>query len=69
MRGTYPEQKNVPTPACPNCGSRDRVIRMASSLTPFERPDAEDPTSSRYYCQACSHEFIPEQRDEDASNG
>ena len=55
-------------PACPTCGSRDRVVRMASSLTPFERPDADDPTSCRFYCQACSHEFIPDQVDDDTPN-
>ena len=49
-----------PHPACPNCGSRERVIRMSSSLTPFERPDMHEDFGGQYYCQTCAHDFVPE---------
>ncbi len=52
-------------PACPNCGSRARVVRMPSSLTPFERPDRDDFDEAHYFCQDCSHDFVPDVHAED----
>ncbi|HYE24564.1 MAG TPA: hypothetical protein VEG32_05115 [Clostridia bacterium] len=51
-------------PTCPMCGSRTHVVRMAASLTPFERPDREDFESAHFYCQACAHDFVPDVREE-----
>jgi hypothetical protein len=38
---------------------------MASSLTPFERPERDDFDQAHYYCQICSHDFVPDVRVED----
>lgn len=52
-------------PACPMCGTRDKVVLMANSLTPFDQPNIENPEADkRYYCQVCSHDFEPEPEEE-----
>jgi len=38
---------------------------MASSLTPFERPDRDDFDQAHYYCHICTHDFVPDVRVED----
>ena len=60
--GPTPSQ---PLPACPMCGSAENVVRMAGSLTPFERPDMYDHYGARYYCRRCAHDFTPEQAPEE----
>jgi transposase-like protein len=55
----------VSVPACPNCGSREHVVRMATSLTPFERPERDDFDQAHYYCHTCAHDFVPDVRVED----
>lgn len=60
MRGSYPPKPAQPRPACPSCGSFDKVIRMPDSLTPFARPDSIDDLGGKYFCQVCSIEFTPE---------
>lgn len=49
----------LPKPACPSCGSREHVVRMASSVTPFEKPDPKFDTGAHWYCQTCAHDFEP----------
>lgn len=46
-------------PICPNCGSRTNVVRMATSLTPFERPERDDLEEAHFYCISCAHDFVP----------
>lgn len=46
-------------PECPICGSSAQVVRMASSLTPFERPEHDELDDGNYYCQRCGEDFIP----------
>ncbi len=61
MRGSFPPKHQRTVPACPSCGSFERVIRMPDSLTPFERPSMRDEdVGGRYFCQSCSHDFVPE---------
>ena len=52
-------------PACPNCGSREHVVRMAGSLTPFERPERDDFEQAHFYCHDCAHDFVPDVAQED----
>ncbi len=52
-------------PACPNCGSRERVVRMAASITPFERPERDDFDQAHFYCHTCAHDFVPDVAQED----
>lgn len=61
MRGSFPPNHHRDIPPCPSCGSTEKVVRMPDSLTPFERPDMKsDEVGARYFCQACSHDFLPE---------
>jgi hypothetical protein len=64
MKSTHSSQPAVQKPACPECGSREKVIRMASSLTPFERPQMQAETGGHWFCQACAHDFEPEVEEE-----
>ncbi len=64
MTGTHTPKTTVQKPACPSCGSREKVIRMASSLTPFERPFMQVDLGGHWFCQACAHDFEPEQEEE-----
>jgi len=52
-------------PACPNCGTREHVVRMPSSLTPWERPERDDFDQAHFYCQSYTHDFVPDIRVED----
>jgi len=64
MRGSFPPKHHLATPACPSCGSNTRVVRMPDSLTPFERPNMRiEEVGGRYYCQACAHDFEPQEED------
>lgn len=59
MESTHP---SLTPPPCPLCGSRAKVVRMDSSLTPFERPMMrEGYEAGHYYCTACTHDFEPEE--------
>ncbi len=60
----HPLYKALRKPACPSCGSSEKVVRMATSLTPFERPDPED-MGGHWYCQACSHDFVPDEAEDE----
>jgi len=63
MNSNHP---SLAPPACPLCGSRVKVVRMASSLTPFERPSMESGFEpGRFYCTECTHDFVPEPAEED----
>lgn len=64
MPETQNQRSVMKKPACPECGSSDKVVHMPSSLTPFERPSMQAETGGRWYCQACSHDFEPEQDEE-----
>ena len=55
---TNPNPAASAMPPCPSCGSREHVIRMATSLTPFARPDSAL-EEGHFYCQSCSHDFEP----------
>jgi hypothetical protein len=60
MTETHKVNVEVAKPACPSCGSSARVIRMANSLTPFERPFMQTDLGGHWFCQACAHDFEPE---------
>lgn len=56
---------SITPPPCPLCGSRSRVVRMATSLTPWERPwMREGFEAGHFYCQACAHDFEPQPEDD-----
>ena len=64
MRGNFPPKQHLETPACPSCGSSEKVVRMPDSLTPFERPNMRlEEAGGRYYCQDCAHDFEPQEED------
>jgi len=64
MASSHQPDGSAERPACPECGSRERVIRMPSSLTPFERPHMQTDLGGHWFCQACAHDFEPEEEDE-----